>query len=450
MVDLFAYLNCSHSPTVEDAWQLPGHTQPDGYTDIEFWTELAELLEDGGFRGMFFADAYNVANNYQGEIAPTVRRGEQLPENDPLPLLSALAAVTDRIGLVATASTSLYPPYLLAKKLSTIDDLTDGRVGWNIVTSAGQLEFENVVGEYIPHDKRYEQADEFMQVCYALWEESWADGAVLQDAATETFADPNGVSFINHDGPAYSVPGPHMCAPTPQRTPVLFQAGQSDSGRAFAARHAEAVFSFHLSSAEFQSYASEMRAETRAIGRDRDQYRLYPAITPYVAPTTAAAEQFHQSVIETIAPETGLVRLSNHLNHDYSQYDTDAQLKTISTDGIRGALQAFRNDDRRWTVGEAAVRYARYPTAELVGTPSMVADKLEQWMEAGADGFMFMAPAVPRTFQAVCAKLVPELRARGHLPSDTSDTTQQQTLREQLFGTPRLPDSHVERGDRQY
>ena len=446
MLDLFAYLNCSHSPTVEDAWQLSGHTQPDGYTDIAFWTELAELLEDGGFRGMFFADAYNVANNYQGEIAPTVRHGEQLPENDPLPLLSALAAVTERIGLVATASTSLYPPYLLAKKLSTIDDLTDGRLGWNIVTSAGQLEFENVVGEYIAHDERYEQADEFMKICYALWEESWEEGAVLRDAETGTFADPNAVSFIDHDGPTYSVPGPHMCAPTPQRTPVLFQAGQSDSGRAFATRHAEAIFSFHLSCGEFRSYAREVRAEMRSSNRDREQYRLYPAVTPYVASTTAAAERFHQDVVEAIAPETGLVRLSNHLNHDYSQYDTDARLEAIDADGIRGAMQAFIADDRSWTVGEAAIRYARYPTAELVGTPTTVANKLEQWKDAGADGFIFMGPAVPRTFRAVCTKLVPELRARGHVPSkDALERGQQQTLREQLFGTSRLPDSHFER-----
>jgi FMN-dependent oxidoreductase (nitrilotriacetate monooxygenase family) len=443
MFDLFAYLNCSHSPTVEDAWQLSDHTQPDGYTDVAFWTNLAELLEDGGFTGMFFADAYNVANNYQGGIAPTVRRGEQLPENDPLPLLSALAAVTERIGLVATASTSLYPPYLLAKKLSTIDDLTDGRLGWNVVTSAGQLEFENVVGEYVPHDERYERADEFMRVCYALWEDSWEAGAVLRDPETGAFADPNAVSFIDHDGPAYDVPGPHMCAPTPQRTPALFQAGQSESGRAFAARHAEALFSFHLSRAAFQSYARDVREQMRATGRSRDQYRLYPAVTPYVASTTAAAERFHREVIETIAPETGLVRLSNHLNHDYSQYGTDAPLEVIDADGIRGALQAFIDDDREWTVGEAAIRYARYPTAEFVGTPEAVANEFERWGDAGADGFVIMSPVVPRTFRAVCAELVPELRARGHVPSgNTLDGTQPQTLRERLFGSSSLPDSH--------
>ena len=436
MFDLFAYLNCSHSPTVEDAWRLPEHDQPDGYTELSFWTELVTQLEAGGFSGVFFADAYNVANNYDDSVAPTVRRGEQLPENDPLPLLSALAAVTDDIGLIATASTSLYPPYLLAKKLSTIDDLTDGRLGWNVVTSSGQLEFENVLGEYVAHDDRYEQAREFLSVCCALWEESWDDDAVVRDG--QTYADPERVSFIDHDGAHYTVPGPHMTAPTPQRTPVLFQAGQSDRGRTFAARHAEAAFSFHLSRDGFASYAGDVRERAEAAGRQQPP-QLYPAITPYLGETAADAERFHERVIDAIAPETGLVRLSNHLNHDYSQYDLDAPLQEIDADGIRGALRAFTDDDRTWTVREAAIRYARYPTAELVGTPATVADELQRW---GADGFVVMGPVVPRTFTDVSELLVPELRDRGMLAASDGET-----LRARLTGESRLPASHPARSD---
>lgn len=449
MFDLFAYLNCSHSPTVEDAWRLPEHEQPEGYTDLEFWTKVASLLEDGGFTGLFLADAYNVANNYRGTIEPTVRRGEQLPENDPLPLLSALAVVTDRLGLVATASTSLYPPYLLAKKLSTIDDLTDGRLGWNVVTSAGQLEFENVVGEYVPHDERYDTAAEFLEVCYSLWEASWEDGAVVRDAQTGSYADPEAVSFIHYHGDSFDVPGPHMCAPTPQRTPVLFQAGQSERGRAFAARHAEAMFSFHLSREGFASYATDVVERATEADRPRGSYALYPAVTPYVAPTATAAEEFRERVIDAISPETGLVRLSNHLNHDYAQYDLDSPLEAIEAEGIRGALQAFVADDREWTVGEAAVRYARYPTTELVGTPETIADELQRWGEAGADGFVVMAPVVPRTLDDVCQHLVPELRSRGLLAVDTGDSPDETTLtlREQLFGTARVSESHPARHD---
>ena len=444
MFDLFAYLNCSHSPTVEDAWRLPEHDQPDGYTDLDFWTGLASSLEAGGFAGLFFADAYNVADNFRDSVDPAIRHGEQVPENDPLPLLSALAAATDHIGLVATASTSLYPPYLLAKKLSTIDDLADGRLGWNVVTSAGRLEFENVVGEYVPHDRRYDRAEEFLEVCCSLWEASWDDDAVVRDPETGTYADPDAVSFVDHHGESFDVPGPHMCAPTPQRTPVLFQAGSSDRGRAFAARHAEAVFSFHLSRDGFASHAEDIAARATAVGRRPDSHVLYPAVTPYVAPTAAAAERLRDRVVDAIDPETGLVRLSNHLNHDYAGYDLDAPLSDIDAEGIRGALRAFTEDDREWTVGEAAVRYARYPTAELVGTPETVADELERWGAAGADGFVVMAPLVPRTFDDVCRDLVPELRARDLLPATSSDpsTATTPTLRERLFGRGRLHESH--------
>ncbi|MEZ3117633.1 NtaA/DmoA family FMN-dependent monooxygenase [Halobaculum sp. MBLA0147] len=433
MFDLFAYVNCSHSPTVEDAWRLSDHEQADGYRDLGFWTELAGLLDDE-FAGLFFADAYNVADRYRGSVAPTVRRGEQFPENDPLPLVSALAAATESLGLVATASTSLYPPYLLAKKLSTLDDLTDGRLGWNVVTSAGRLEFENVLGHQLGHDERYDRADEFLQVVRALWEASWDDDAVVRDASTGTYADPDAVSFVDHEGEQFSVPGPHMTAPTPQRTPVLFQAGQSDRGRTFAARHGEALFSFSLSRAGFADYAADVRERVETAGRDPDDVRLYPAVTPYVAPTRAAAEAERDRVLDAIEPETGLVRLSNHFDHDYSQYDLDDPLEAIDASGIRGALRVFLDDDREWTVGEAAVRYARYPTAELVGTPEAVADELERWQAAGADGVVVTAPVVPGTFADVVEHLLPELRERGLTP-DGYDADE--TLRSRLFGRDR-------------
>lgn len=428
MLDLFAYLNCSHSPVVEDAWRDDRHKQPDGYRDVSFWIEVAKQLESGGFTGAFFADAYNVADNYGDRIAPTVRQGQQLPENDPVVLLSAMAAATETLGLVTTASTSLYPPYLLAKKFSTLDDLTDGRLGWNVVTSSGRLEFENAADGYVSHDSRYDRAEEYLQVCYALWEDSWKDGAVVR-AIDGNYADPEAVSFIDHDGDHYTVPGPHMCAPTPQRTPVVFQAGQSDRGREFAARHAEALFSFHLSVDGFAAYTADMTKRAADEGRNRDRFRLYPAVTVYIAPTHEQAERRRDRVIETIDPETGLVRLSNHLNHDYSQYDLDAPLADIAVEGIRGALRAFVDDEQHWTVGDAAVRYARYPTAEFVGTPDEVADGLQRWAAAGADGFVVMPPLVPASLEAVSEHLVPELRRRNLLDTPTSDLT----LREQLF-----------------
>jgi FMN-dependent oxidoreductase (nitrilotriacetate monooxygenase family) len=436
MFDLIAYTNCSHSPAVEDAWRAPDHEQSDGYRDLGFWTALADRLERGGFDALFFADAYNVADRYRGSVDPTIRRGEQVPENDPIPLLSALAATTERLGLVVSASTSFYPPYLLAKKFSTIDDLSDGRLGWNVVTSSGALEFANVVGEYVPHDERYDRAAEHLAACRRLWEDSWDAGAVREDADAGVYADPDAVSFVDYEGEYVSVPGPHLCAPTPQRTPVLFQAGQSDRGRTFGVRHAEALFSFHLSRDGFADYAADIASRAADIGRSPSSYALYPAITPYVAPTDAEARALHDRVLDLIEPETGLVRLSNHLNHDYGQYDLDAPLRDVDVEGIRGVLSAFLADEREWTVRDAAVRYARYPTAELVGTPESVADELERWGEAGADGFVIMAPLVPRTFEDVATHLVPELRERGLL---ADGPTAGCTLRERLLDTDDLP-----------
>jgi FMN-dependent oxidoreductase (nitrilotriacetate monooxygenase family) len=436
MFDLIAYTNCSHSPTVEDAWRASDHEQSAGYRDLDFWTGLASTLERGGFDALFFADAYNVADRYRGSVEPTIRRGEQVPENDPIPLLSALAATTERLGLVVTASTSFYPPYLLAKKFSTIDDLSDGRLGWNVVTSSGSLEFENVVGEYVPHDERYDRAAEHVAACRRLWEDSWVENAVREDAGAGVYADPDRVSFVDYEGEYVEVPGPHLCAPTPQRTPVLFQAGQSDRGRTFGVRHAEALFSFHLSLDGFEAYAEDVADRAAEIDRSPSSYNLYPAITPYVAPTDDEARALHDRVLDLIEPETGLVRLSNHLNHDYGQYDLDAPLRDIDVAGIRGVLSTFLADDREWTVRDAAVRYARYPTAELVGTPAAVADELERWGAAGADGFVVMAPLVPRTFEDVATHLVPELRDRGLLADPPTDDG---TLRERLSGTDELP-----------
>lgn len=437
---LFAYTNCSPSPVVEDAWRHPEHEQADGVDDLSWWRGLARDLESGGFDGLFFADSLNVADRYGDSHDPALRRGEQVPEYDPLPLLTALAAATDELGLIASASTSFYEPYVLATKLATIDALSDGRVGWNVVTSSGRNEFANVRGEYLGHDERYDRAAEFLAVCYALWADSWADDALSFEAATDTVIDPDGVSRIDHEGDRFSVAGPFGCAPTPQRTPVLFQAGQSERGRAFAARHAEVTFAFALSREAFADHAADLRDRAEAAGRRPDDIHVCPGVTPYVAETTAAAEAARAEVHDLVTPETGLVRLSSHLDYDYSQHALDEPLRDVPAEGIRGVLRTFLEDDREWTVGEAARRYARYPVPEPTGTPAEVADELERWLDAGADGFVVMPALVPRTFERVSELLVPELRERGLLARSTTATGR--TLRSRLFGTDEPNERH--------
>lgn len=437
---LFAYTNCSRAPVVEDAWRHPAHEQADGVRDLSWWRGLARDLEAGGFDGLFFADSFNVADRYGDSHDPALRRGEQVPEYDPLPLLTALADATDQLGLVASASTSFYEPYVLATKLATIDALSDGRVGWNVVTSSGRNEFANVRGEYLSHDERYDRADEFLAVCYALWADSWNDGAVVHDGETDTVIDPDAVSRIDHEGDRFSVAGPFGCAPTPQRAPVLFQAGQSERGRAFAARYAEVTFAFALSRDAFADHAADLRTRAEAAGRRPDDLHVCPGVTPYVAETTVAAERARAEVRDLVEPETGLVRLSSHLDYDYGQHALDEPLRDVPAEGIRGVLRAFLEDDREWTVGEAARRYARYPVPEPAGTPAEVADELERWLAAGADGFVIMPALVPRTLDRVTSLLVPELRERGLLADRT--TGDGRTLRRRLFGTDRPNERH--------
>jgi FMN-dependent oxidoreductase (nitrilotriacetate monooxygenase family) len=345
--------------------------------------------------------------------------------------VTALADATDDLGLIASASTSFYEPYVLATKLATIDALSDGRVGWNVVTSSGRNEFANVHGEYLDHDERYDRAEEFLAVCYALWTDSWADDAIVRDANADTFVDPEAVSRIDHEGECFSVAGPFGCAPTPQRALVLFQVGQSERGRAVAACHAEVAFAFALSRDAFADHAADLRARDREAGRNPDDIRVCPGITPYVAETTAAAEAARAEVRDLVEPETGLVRLSSHLEYDYSRHALDEPLRDVPAEGIRGVLRAFLDDDRAWTIGEAAKRYARYPVPEPAGTPAEVADELERWLAAGADGFVVMPALVPRTFHRVTERLVPELRDRGLLADDAGGGT----LRKRLCGT---------------
>lgn len=444
-IDLGVYLNCVHSSVIEDAWKDPSHRQPDGFTDLDYWQSMAQLMERGKMAMMFFADGYAIYDTYEGSIRPTIRRGSQVPEHDPLPLLTGIASATEHIGLASTASTSYYPPYLLAKKLSTIDHLTDGRLGWNVVMSGAEAGFRNVLGRSpLPHDERYDRGDEFMEVVYQLWEESWADDAIVRDTETGTYADPEKVTPIEHSGEYFDVPGAHICSPSPQRTPLLIQAGQSERGRAFGARHGELLFTFKLSPEKCQSFVEDVTERAVANGRDPEDLNVWPGVSIYVAPTDEAAQRKYERAIDLIDPETGLIRMSGQFNHDYSQYDLDSPLEDLPVEGSRGSLKAFIEDDREWTIRDAGIQYARYPVPEFVGSPETVADELERWAEHGADGFIVLPARMPSSVEDIVEHLVPELQRRGIYRESYGEG---ETFRERLFDHKgrRLPDRHESR-----
>src|ERR1700755_1009089 len=256
------------------AHQSPGLRRPPGdhawdYKKLSYWTDLAQLLERGRFDGLFIADVLGIYDVYGGNRDATVRHATQVPVNDPAMLVSAMAAVTEGLGFGLTASISFEHPYPFARRMSTLDHLTDGRVGWNVVTSYLDSGAKNL-GEsaQLNHDNRYDVADEYLEVCYKLWEGSWEDDAVLRDRARRIFTDPGKVHPIRHEGRYFKVPGVHLSEPSPQRTPVLYQAGASARGRSFAGEHAECVFLATPSKAVLKESVASIRESVAAAGRD--------------------------------------------------------------------------------------------------------------------------------------------------------------------------------------
>ena len=422
------------------SWRYPGD-QSVRYRDREYWTEVARTAERGGFDAIFFADVRGIYDVYDDSRDPAIERAVQTPSNDPAYLVPAMAEVTDELGFAVTKSTSYNHPYQLAREFSTLDHLTDGRVAFNIVTSYLESAAANLgLSERIDHDERYDRAEEFMDVCYALWEDSWADDAVERDHETGRFADPGKVRAIDHEGEYFDVPGPHGCEPSPQRTPVLYQAGSSDRGRAFAARHAEAVFCSQPSEAAVREYVTDLRERLAATGRDPESVAFFPGLVPIVGETEAIAQAKYESYRETIDIEGVLALLSGFVDIDLSELDPDQQLEQVETEAIQGVVNAFTtSDDRDWTVREMA-EFAGLGTTSpvVVGTPETVADTFERWHnELGVDGINVKEVVRPDSLTDFVDLVVPELRERGVLAQPEGET-----LRERTCGRRTLPTGH--------
>ena len=258
-----------NTPThlVAGTWRHPD-SQAWRYKDLRYWTDLAKTLERGLFDGLFIADVLGVYDVYGGTPGAALRGGVQVPVNDPMMLVSGMASVTEHLGFGITASTSFEHPYTFARRMSTLDHLTNGRVGWNIVTSYLDSGARNIgLATQELHKKRYDIADEYLEVLYKLWEGSWEDDAVVRDATRGIYADDTKVHPINHEGEFFKVPGIHLAEPSPQRTPFLFQAGTSDRGKDFAAKHAEAIFAVGPTAEILKAQIADVRARARAVGR---------------------------------------------------------------------------------------------------------------------------------------------------------------------------------------
>jgi long-chain alkane monooxygenase len=439
-VNLFE-MNCV-SHIVHGMWVHPKNNRH-RFNDLGFWTELAQLLEYGTFDSVFLADVIGAYDAFRDGPETALREAVQIPSNDPLLLIPAMAGVTSNLGFGATFSTTYEPPFAFARRMSTLDHLTKGRVAWNVVTSYLPNAARNfgLDGE-VPHDLRYAIADEYLDVLYKLWEGSWDDDAVIQDRDNRIYTDPAKVRYINHEGAHFKVAGPHLCEPSRQRTPVLYQATGSNAGKEFAARHAEVVFTGGFSAESVRANIADMRARARNHGRE-------PTDIKFVASAGIVVGRTAEEVAAKLDEYQRLISVEGRLAHnqskiDFTKYPATEKLGDIIARKDRGYEQIppkFKPDNTVRDVLQQlrAVHSGRHFVA---GTPDVVADTIEKWLdEDDIDGINLVQYLSFDTARDFIELVIPELRRRGRFRESYRDG---ETLRERLFGAghARLPSNH--------
>ncbi|MDH4568039.1 LLM class flavin-dependent oxidoreductase [Pseudomonas sp. BN414] len=424
-------------------WRHP-RDQARRYTDIHYWIDLAQTLERGKIDGLFLADVLGVYDVYQGGPEQALRNAAQVPVNDPLLLVPAMAAATRHLGFGVTASVSFEHPYPFARRMSTLDHLTGGRAGWNIVTSYLESGARNIgLKQQLNHEQRYALAGEYLEVCYKLWEASWDEDAVVADVESGVYADPAKVHPIAHEGAHFQVPGFHLSEPSPQRTPVLYQAGASNRGKAFAAANAECVFVAAPTRHILRNQVTDLRRQAELAGRKGSDIKVFNQLTVIVAPTDAEAQAKWREYREFASHDGALTLMSGWTGIDFGQYAPDQVLRQVESNAIQSAVDAFTAADpsRTWTTAEIADYCALGGDGPLlVGSPKSVADELQAWVEeTDVDGFNLSSIVAPETFVDIVDLLVPELQARGLFKRDYEDGS----LRHKLFGQgDRLAEPH--------
>ncbi|WP_394826085.1 LLM class flavin-dependent oxidoreductase [Pendulispora albinea] len=423
-------------------WTHPRDRSTD-YTSLDYWTNLARSLERGLFDGLFIADIVGVYDVYGNGVDLTLQESIQLPVGDPLLLVSAMAHVTQHLGFGLTANLTYEPPYLFARRMSTLDHLTRGRIAWNIVTGYLESAAKAMGLRAQPeHDLRYDQADEYLEVLYRLWEESWEDGAVLADRARRVYAQPDKVHKIRHAGRFFEVEGYHLCEPSPQRTPVLFQAGSSDRGLAFAGRHAECVFISGQNKAATREQVAKVRESAARAGRDPFDVKVFMGLTVIAAKTEAEARDKQAEYLRYASAEAGVAHFASSTGIDFARYDLDEPIRYVKTNAIQSAVNNLTVKNTDWTVRKLRAQHAlggRYFT--IVGSPLQVADAMESWIdETGLDGFNLTRTVTPESHEDFIDLVVPELQSRGVYKTEYAPGT----LRRKLFEAgDRLPPNHT-------
>jgi FMN-dependent oxidoreductase (nitrilotriacetate monooxygenase family) len=419
------------TPFKVPAWKSPwARDTAFSWLDGSYYVDMARSLERAGFDFMMFEDSTLVSDTYGGSTENDLKHALHSPKGDPVPLLATIAAATTDIGLIATMSTSFYPPFIVARVMATLDHLSKGRVGWNIVTSSEDLAAANYgSAPLLQHDERYVMAEEFVTVAKALWD-SWEPGAIIADRETGYYADHTKVHPIHHHGKYFDVRGPLNLPAGPQGHPVLCQAGGSPKGRDFAAKHANIILSAPFGVDGMKAYRDDVRERAVAHGRQADDVKVMYIIQPVIGETMADAREIAarrnemtQDQIETIL---GIMSITTEI--DFKQFDLDAPLPDdAQTNGHASSLEAFRKKADGRTLREALMG-AQTEAVPLIGTPDSVADEMGALMETvGGDGFLIRGEPVRthsrRYIDEIASGLAPALTARGLLRSSYGEST---------------------------
>lgn len=426
---------------------MPTWTHPDGRGDdwdrLDYWVDLARELDAAGFDFLFFADTYGYAT-LEGRMPDEVAaHGIQFPALDPMLAIATLAQATEHLGFVVTSPTTVEKPYGTARRFATLDRFTGGRIGWNVVTGSSQATTDQLFGvtETLDHDQRYDAADEFLDTCLRLWEHSWDDDAELRDRARGVYADPSKLHRVEVSGTYQRAAGIFAVPPTPQRTPVLFQAGTSDRGRAYAARNAEAVFIQGQSIAAAKAHVDDIRAQAVTHGRDPHDIAVISGMTVTVAATAAEARALREEYEAVLQRSDAAVMFAGITGLDLTGIDPDTRVVDLRTDLGQTLIQRYARQNAEMRVGEILDQFRTKAIRgfQITGSPEQVADEIEAIVDgSGLDGLM-LEPTFggPAAYRAFIDLVVPVLAERGRVSPPAGAT-----LREHFGGGPRLAATH--------
>jgi long-chain alkane monooxygenase len=399
----------------------------------ELYQHIARVCERGRFDMVFFADLNYISDTYRSSLEPSLRYAVQAPEHDPIPLLSYMGAVTKHIGLAATYSTSHSHPFYAARLWATIDHLTGGRAGWNVVTSINRNLDANFGADRPDADTRYERAHEYMEVCRKLWS-SWEADALVMDRERPMFADASKVHRIEHVGRFFRSAGPLNVVRSPQNGPAILQAGTSGKGREFAARYADAIFAIQPRAQDAAAYFTDIKGRMVKFGRDPEHCKILFGLQPIVAATEAEARALQEEHNALVPAEGGMAILAAHLDFDLSRLPADAlMLERAEPELQRLKTRYRRTDGTPMTLREVGQRHGQsVGLPQFVGTASSIADQMEAFIDAvGGDGFVLSPIYCPGAIEAFVDHVVPQLQRRGRVRSEYAGATLREVLRQE-------------------